>query len=457
VPRIAHGAHLPDVETIVVNDGSRDATGEIAREYEGVRVIDIPERRPERRAQRRPRVATGEIVAYTDADVRVDPDWLTYLVQPILTGRGRQRRTQRRAADDPWMAQCVARAPGGPTHVLLDDRIAEHVPGCNMAFRREALLAIGGFNPIYLRAGDDVDICWRLQAPAASDRLRAVGARLAPPPRQVSAYWRQQVGYGEGEVWLEHQHPDKFAGGHDAVARPHLQPAAVPALAEMPQATAPEHVTRRPWKAPLPHPADIARTARLAVGRDDRRAFWSEAWVDHGGLLTELIGVMRASRPAPVVDVDEGWRPDRDVSVAVGRWGWLHVKALVEEHAQGRCLVRFSSRLRLSAIGTFQALTVSLALAAGSIALMSLHRPSGRVLSLVALAMLVARTMWQSHTQLQVDMGQRLVYDLRARLLAHLQALPLRHHVLGTAADSVYRLDADAHCVDDLASAASSR
>ena len=39
------------------------------------------------------------------------------------------------------------------------------------------------------------------------------------------------------------------------------------------------------------------------------------------------------------------------------------------------------------------------------------------------------------HTQLQVDMGQRIVYDLRAKLLAHLQALPLRHHVLTKTAD----------------------
>ena len=54
------------------------------------------------------------------------------------------------------------------------------------------------------------------------------------------------------------------------------------------------------------------------------------------------------------------------------------------------------------------------------------------------------------HTQLQVKMGQRIVYNLRATLLAHLQALPLRHHVLTRTADSVYRLDADAHCVDDL-------
>jgi ATP-binding cassette subfamily B protein/subfamily B ATP-binding cassette protein MsbA len=54
------------------------------------------------------------------------------------------------------------------------------------------------------------------------------------------------------------------------------------------------------------------------------------------------------------------------------------------------------------------------------------------------------------HTQLQVEMGQRVVYNLRARLLEHLQALPLRHHILTRTADSVYRLDADAHCVDDL-------
>ena len=54
------------------------------------------------------------------------------------------------------------------------------------------------------------------------------------------------------------------------------------------------------------------------------------------------------------------------------------------------------------------------------------------------------------HTQLQVNMGQRIVYDLRARLLKQLQALPLGHHVKTTTSDSVYRLDADAYCVNDL-------
>src|SRR5438046_2754741 len=116
-------------------------------------------------------------------------------------------------ADDTPVAQCVGRAPGGPTHVLLDDRIAEHVPGCNMAFRRDALLAVGGFDPLYLRAGDDVDMCWRLQTRGwrigfASSALVWHHHRTA-----VTAYWRQQVGYGEGERWLMAHHPEKFLDG----------------------------------------------------------------------------------------------------------------------------------------------------------------------------------------------------------------------------------------------------
>jgi ATP-binding cassette subfamily B protein/subfamily B ATP-binding cassette protein MsbA len=54
------------------------------------------------------------------------------------------------------------------------------------------------------------------------------------------------------------------------------------------------------------------------------------------------------------------------------------------------------------------------------------------------------------HTQMQVDMGQGIVCDLRAKLLAHIQALPLGVHVRSRTADSVYRLDADAYCVNDL-------
>lgn len=55
-----------------------------------------------------------------------------------------------------------------------------------------------------------------------------------------------------------------------------------------------------------------------------------------------------------------------------------------------------------------------------------------------------------AHTQVQVDTGQRMVYDLRSRLFAHLQALDMRHHTSVSAGDAVYRLDSDAYCLENL-------
>ena len=211
------GLRYPDVEIIVVDDGSSDGTGAIAAAHDGVRVITIANGGLAAARNVGLSHATGEIVAYTDADVMVDRDWLTYLVQPFLNSNivaaGGPNVVP---LQDPWMAQCVARAPGGPTHVLLDDRIAEHVPGCNCAFRRDALVAIGGFNPIFLRAGDDVDVCWRLQAKGWKIAFAPSALVWHHHRDTVAGYWRQQVGYGEGETWLMRRHPEQFVRGRMA-------------------------------------------------------------------------------------------------------------------------------------------------------------------------------------------------------------------------------------------------
>lgn len=108
------------------------------------------------------------------------------------------------------VAACVAASPGGPLHVLLDDVEAEHIPGCNMAFRREVLEEIGGFDPIYRSAGDDVDVCWRLQ-----DRGYRIGFSPAAMVwhfrrNTMKAYIGQQKGYGKAEALLYFRHPQRF-------------------------------------------------------------------------------------------------------------------------------------------------------------------------------------------------------------------------------------------------------
>ena len=79
--------------------------------------------------------------------------------------------------------------------------------------------------------------------------------------------------------------------------------------------------------------------------------------------------------------------------------------------------------------------------------------PVGRIVAVV-IAGLVFQVAHQfvllCHTRRQARIAQSMVFDLRASLFRHLQNLSLAHHATGSAADSVYRLDADAGCLEAL-------
>ncbi|MDO8794691.1 MAG: glycosyltransferase, partial [Vicinamibacterales bacterium] len=506
----------PDYEIILVNDGSRDRTGEIAHAHPRVRVVDTTNGGLSAARNVGLAEATGEIVAYTDADVRVDRDWLTYLVQPFLesdvVGSGGPNVVP---PDDPPMAQSIARAPGGPTHVLLDDRIAEHVPGCNMAFRRDALLAIGGFNAIYLRAGDDVDVCWRLQA--RGGKIGFAGAALVWHHHRstVKAYWRQQVGYGEGETWLMAHHPEKFLDGRmlwrgriysplpfvqslwgtrinagvwgtaafPSVYRTDVHPFAflphsirwqllsfVSALAGLATAATGEHrwaaalllgagligiaVTvakniayalrsdvdslpgSRLWyratvaylhflqplarargrirgvlsppevalpaerpqtsRGPRPSPAEAWRALLLISGTVTEDRYWSETWTSTARVLTQLTDWLRRSRAVHTIEIDEGWSDDRDISVFIGRWAWLDIRALVEEHPAGKVLLRVSTHLRPTSFGFISAMGLAAALLMAALAGVALRWPIGGAVSSGLMLALIAFTIWRT-------------------------------------------------------------
>ncbi len=506
----------PDVEIILVNDGSSDRTPEIGRSHPSVHIIDIPNGGLSAARNIGLAAATGEIVAYTDADTRVDPDWLTFLVQPFLhsdvVGSGGPNVVP---DDDPPMAQCIARAPGGPTHVLLDDRTAEHVPGCNMAFRREALLAIGGFNPIYLRAGDDVDVCWRMQARGWKIGFAPAALVWHHHRATVKAYWRQQLGYGEGETWLMAHHPEKFLDGnmlwhgriysplpfvrslwgtkinagvwgtaafpsvyrtdvHPFAFLPHsirwqaisliltmagigvastrahvwaailllgaglvgvavtvtknltyalrsdvsslagnrlwyrmmvgylhfIQPLArirgrVRGLLSPPEVVLPA-AERQTSKGPRPKWSEAWRALLLVTGNVAEDRYWSETWTSAERVLTRITDWLRRSRAVRTIEIDEGWSDDRDVSVFVGRWAWLDVRALVEDHGGGRSLLRVSTHLRPTTLGIVAAVAIGAALLVSASAGLALRWPLAGATASLLVVVVIGFTAWRT-------------------------------------------------------------
>jgi GT2 family glycosyltransferase len=202
-------------ETIVVDDGSTDATPEIAREY-GVKLISTPNQGLAAARNVGLAAASGEIVAYLDDDAYPDRDWLTYLAIGFLDsdvcGVGGPNLLP---PEDGDVAECVANAPGGPAHVLLGDREAEHIPGCNMAFRKDWLQAVGGFDPQFRCAGDDVDLCWNVQRIGGRIGFHAGALVWHHRRSSVVRYWKQQLGYGKAEALLARKWPEKYnSAGH---------------------------------------------------------------------------------------------------------------------------------------------------------------------------------------------------------------------------------------------------
>jgi GT2 family glycosyltransferase len=205
----------PAYEIIVVDDGSTDDTAAILERFPEIRAIRHANRGLSVARNVGLHAATGAIVAYTDSDCYADPDWLTHLVHQLQRNGAAAVGGPNLTPEDGWLSACVAAAPGQPTHVLESDQEAEHIPGCNMAFRREILESINGFDPQYRKAGDDVDICWRLQQ-AGYWITFAPGAFVWHHRRQnPHAYLRQQAGYGEAEALLQFKHPHKFNGRGD--------------------------------------------------------------------------------------------------------------------------------------------------------------------------------------------------------------------------------------------------
>jgi O-antigen biosynthesis protein len=201
----------PNHEVIVVNDGSTDDTRKICERYDFIRLINQENKGLSAARNVGLEASTGEIIAYTDSDCMVDPDWLTYLVARFQSSSfAAVGGPNLPPPDDCLVASCVAVSPGAPAHVLLDDEVAEHIPGCNMAFRRETLEAISGFDPLFRTAGDDVDVCWRLQNKGYKIGFSPAAVVWHFRRNTVRDYIKQQRGYGKAEALLCFKHPYRF-------------------------------------------------------------------------------------------------------------------------------------------------------------------------------------------------------------------------------------------------------
>jgi glycosyltransferase involved in cell wall biosynthesis len=172
-----------DREVVVVDNGSTDATPELLRRgVPGLRLRSLwvePEAGPAAARNAGWQLADGALIVFADDDVRADPHWLLAFLeahrsQPDAVLQGLTD------ADPEELARSRVfhrtRAYDGPS---------DWYPTCNIAYPRELLEHLGGFDESFGRAmGEDTDLGWRARE-AGRERVFVAAARVSHAVHQV--------------------------------------------------------------------------------------------------------------------------------------------------------------------------------------------------------------------------------------------------------------------------------
>lgn len=151
-----------ELEVIVVDNGSTDATAQIARSLGASVVVEAREGRSNARNAGMA-AARGRIVVFLDADCIPQPGWLEKIMdafkdKEVGCAAGEIVNELR---DDPLSRFMIASG-----HLSQADNFRHpflpYAGAGNVAFRKDVLDKIGGFDP-RLPDGEDADLCWRMQ------------------------------------------------------------------------------------------------------------------------------------------------------------------------------------------------------------------------------------------------------------------------------------------------------
>jgi len=163
---LARGSY--DGEIVVGNNASTDRTGEVARSFAGVRVVDEPQKGPNHARQAGLRIATGDLIANIDADSIVPPGWLKTVFAdfervPKLAGLSGPYIYYDLSPFSRGLAyafQAIGSGMNSLEHFISGG--GSMFLGGNCVMRRDALEKIGGYDTSIAFYGDDVDTALRL-------------------------------------------------------------------------------------------------------------------------------------------------------------------------------------------------------------------------------------------------------------------------------------------------------
>ncbi|NQZ75621.1 MAG: glycosyltransferase family 2 protein [Ekhidna sp.] len=169
-------------EILVSNDGSTDGTGEfldfMSLHHENLRVFHGANGGPARARNIALRHAQGEIIAFTDDDCEVHPDWLATILNEF---------NHRNLVGLQGFTYTNQKEVTPLTHQIDNESGHNSIPTCNAAYLKKHLVELGGFDETFpFPHNEDADIGWQMQEIGEVSFCPAM--KVYHPPRKDKFY-----------------------------------------------------------------------------------------------------------------------------------------------------------------------------------------------------------------------------------------------------------------------------
>ena len=190
-------------EVIVVDDGSTEDTVEratmLAKQWNGAfRIIQKANGGPASARNAGLKASEAEIIAFIDSDCVAAPDWLEKLISTLVTAEAAGVGGPVLGAEITSLVADYLEASKFYRHRVRNGKVDYLITG-NTAFRRMALLDVGGFRTIGAGGSDDVDLSFKLQQAGYKLVTTDTGAVVHHgSPQTVRELWRSLYRYGRG-------------------------------------------------------------------------------------------------------------------------------------------------------------------------------------------------------------------------------------------------------------------